>query len=153
MVFAGRSRGLVTSQDGGTTWQTAGFPQGLTTLDSLTVAGDGSLWAGGREGVFYSTDEGHSWKALRQLPLVAINNVAWEPALNRVVVTSWQGTVVFAIDPHTQTWKWWNTGWTVRSVASLDGRLAAASMYSGVVAQPQPESAAVSEGGAQAARQ
>ncbi len=152
-VFAGRSRGLMTSADGGATWQAAGFPQGMTALDSLAAAGDGSLWAGGREGLFYSTDQGQSWKALRQLPLVAINNVAWEPALNRVVVTSWQGTVIFAIDPHNQTWRWWNTGWTVRSVASLEGRLAAASMYSGVVAQPQPESAAVGAGGVQDARQ
>lgn len=152
-VFAGRSHSLMASQDDGASWEPVAFPAGLTALDGLTLTPDGSLWAGGREGIFYSTDQGHSWNALRKLPLVAINELAWDPALNRVVVTSWQGTLIFAIDPKDQTWKWWNTGWTVRSVASLEGRLAAASLFSGVVAQPQPESAAVSGGGVQSARQ
>lgn len=151
-VFVGRSRSLAVSQDGGQSWQAVAFPGGLTDLDSLALTPDGSLWAGGREGVFYSTDQGHSWNALRRLPLVAINNVVWDAALNRILVTSWQGTLIFAVDPHDQTWKWWNTGWTVRAAASLQGRLAAASLFSGVVAQPQMESAAAGGGGVQDGR-
>ncbi len=151
-VFAARRQGLMESLDSGMAWHAAGFPAGLTALNSLAIAGDGSLWAGGREGLFYSTDHGQTWKAMRRLPMVAINSVTWDPVMRRVVVTSQEGTVVFAIDPRDQTWKWWNTGWTVRSVSSLSGRLVAASMYSGVVAQPEPEAAAMSAGGVQDAQ-
>jgi photosystem II stability/assembly factor-like uncharacterized protein len=140
-IFAARRRGVLESEDDGASWQAERGPAGLASLECLATASDGSLWAGGREGVFFSEDQGHSWKALHQLPLVAINNLDWDPVLQRLMVTSQQGTLLYGIDPHDQTWKWWNTGWTVRSAASLQGRLVAATLYSGVVVQPEPETA------------
>lgn len=145
-VYAARRQSIMVSQDEGGRWQAVIFPAGLTALESLALTPDGSLWAGGREGVFYSTDGGHSWNAMRRLPLVAINSVSWDPALSRVIVSSWESTLIFAIDPQNQTWKWWNTGWTVRSAASFNGRLVASSLYSGVVAQPQTQLAAAGGG-------
>jgi hypothetical protein len=60
-----------------------------------------------------------------------------------LIVTCGVGTVIYSVDPQDQSWTWWNTGWTVRSVASLNGRLAAASLYSGVVVQPAAEAAKI----------
>jgi photosystem II stability/assembly factor-like uncharacterized protein len=140
-ILAGRREGLMVSHDGGDTWRGMALPAGLTALATLTLAPDGSLWAGGREGVFYSENGGENWTALRRLPVVAVNNIAWVPSLGRLIVTSGEGTVIYAVDPHDRNWQWWNTGWTVRAVASLDGRLAAASAYSGVVVQPAAEAA------------
>lgn len=140
-VFAGRREGIMLSRDAGTTWRTVPLPAGLTALATLTLAPDGSLWAGGREGVFYSGDSGESWTPLRRLPVVAVNRIAWDPELERLIVTSGEGTVIYAVDPRDRTWQWWNAGWTVRAVASLGGRLAAASLYSGVVVQPPAETA------------
>ena len=97
------------------------------------------MWAGGREGVFYTQDHGISWTALKRLPVVAVNGLTWDPSGNRLIVTSAEGTLVYAVDPRDHSWSWWNTGWTVHSVASLNGRLAAASLYSGVVLQPAAE--------------
>jgi photosystem II stability/assembly factor-like uncharacterized protein len=142
-VFAARRRGILESGDDGASWQAERGPAGLASLECLAMTPDGSLWAGGREGVFFSEDQGHSWKALHQLPVVAINNLDWDPVLQRLMVTSEQGTLLYGIEPHDQTWKWWNTGWTVRLAASLQGRLVAATLYSGVVVQPQPETAAI----------
>ncbi|MGC2499910.1 MAG: transcriptional regulator [Acidobacteriaceae bacterium] len=140
-IFAGRRAGIMVSHDAGATWGAIPLPAGLTALATLSLAPDGSLWAGGREGVFYSRDGGQSWVPLRRLPVVAINSIAWSPVLDRLIVTSGEGTVIYAVDPHDGSWRWWNTGWTVRAAASVDGRLAAASLYSGVVMQPPMESA------------
>lgn len=145
-VYAARRQGILVSADEGGTWKAMRSPAGLTVLRSLAVAADGSLWAGGREGLFFSEDQGASWKALRQLPLVAINSVTWDPVLRRVMVTSGEGTLMYGIDPRNRSWKWWNTGWTVRSAASLQGRLVAATLYSGVVVQPEAETASHGSG-------
>jgi photosystem II stability/assembly factor-like uncharacterized protein len=140
-VFAGRREGLMASHDAGATWRAVPFPEGLTALATLSLAPDGSLWAGGREGVFYSRDSGQSWAPLRRLPVVAVNSIAWNRTLDRLIITSGEGTVIYAVDPHDGNWQWWNTGWTVRAAASVNGRLAAASLYSGVVIQPVIEAA------------
>ena len=52
---------LAWSEDGGKNWQPLAMPQKLTWLQSIAMAGNGSLWLGGREGVFYSEDHGQNW--------------------------------------------------------------------------------------------
>jgi hypothetical protein len=78
--------------------------------------------------------------------VVAVNGLSWDPSVNHLIVTSAEGTLVYAVDPRDQSWIWWNTGWTVHAVASLHGRLAAASLYSGVVVQPADETAKAGNG-------
>jgi photosystem II stability/assembly factor-like uncharacterized protein len=141
-IFAGSRESIIASEDGGLTWKPVIFPTGLTALAALALAPDGTLWAGGREGVFYSPDDGHTWTAVRRLPVVAVNSLTWNPSEGRLIVTCGVGTIVYSVDPRDQSWRWWNTGWTVHSVASLKGRLVAASLYSGVVVQPAAETSA-----------
>jgi len=140
-VFAGRRAAIMASADAGETWQPVQFPAGLTALAVVALTPDGTLWAGGREGVFYSRDQGNSWAPLNRLPVVAVNSLTWDSSLNRLIVTCGVDTVVYSVDPRDQSWTWWNTGWKVHAVASLNGRLAAASLYSGVVVQPEEETA------------
>jgi photosystem II stability/assembly factor-like uncharacterized protein len=135
IFIAGRTS-IMASGDAGATWHAVAFPTGLTALSSLALTPDGTLWAGGREGVFFSKDQGQTWSILKRLPVVAVNSLAWDPSLARLMVTCDVGTVIYAVDPRDESWTWWNAGWTVHSVASLGGRLAAASFYSGVVVQP-----------------
>jgi hypothetical protein len=42
-----------------------------------------------------------------------------------------------AVNDADRSWKWWDAGWHVRGVRSNGGRLLAASLYNGVVMQPQ----------------
>ncbi len=141
-VFAGRRDGIIASEDDGVTWKPINLPTGLTALAALALEPDGTLWAGGREGVFFSPDSGDTWKAVKRLPVVAVNSLDWDTVQNRLIVTCGVGTIIYSVDPRDQSWMWWNTGWAVHSVASLNGRLAAASMYSGVVIQPAAETSA-----------
>ena len=141
-VFAGRREGIIASEDNGATWKPIALPTGLTALAALALVPDGTLWAGGREGVFYSSDSGNSWTPVERLPVVAVNSLTWDPSQSRLIVTCGVGTVIYSLDPRNRSWTWLNTGWEVHSVASLNGRLAAASMYSGVVIQPAAQTTA-----------
>ena len=140
IVFAARRNDLRLSLDSGVTWQSISLPAKLSSVRALATAPNGTLWVGGREGAFYSDDRGQSWQSFEHLPITNIDNISYDSHLGRVVVTSSDSTLVFAISPDDKTWKWWDVGWNVRMVRSMGGRLVAASLYDGVVVQPtQPE--------------
>ncbi len=136
-VLASRRDSMVVSQDGGHTWQPLTLPSPLTAASSIAVAPGGSLWIGGREGVFYSDDKGSTWTQDKNLPISNINNLSYDSDLKRIMVTSWNSTFVFAVDEKTHDFKWWDAGWNTRAVRSLGGRLMGASLYNGVIVQPQ----------------
>jgi len=135
-VFAARREELRLSEDSGMTWTSIALPDKLTSVHALSTSPNGTLWLGGLEGAFYSDDHGHSWRALN-LPIANVNNIDYDAALKRVVVTSVNSTMVFGIDPGEKNWKWWDAGWSVRMVHSMGGRLVGASPYDGVVVEPQ----------------
>ncbi|WP_252263520.1 WD40/YVTN/BNR-like repeat-containing protein [Paracidobacterium acidisoli] len=136
-VFAGRRVGMMVSHDAGRSWELTAFPRGLSSLQALLFTPDGTLWAGGREGIFYSTDQGHTWTFKKEVPVVAVNGLSWDSERKRVIVTSSQTTLIFAVPASGGDWKWWNTGWKVHTVRSLNGHMVAASLYNGVVMQPE----------------
>jgi photosystem II stability/assembly factor-like uncharacterized protein len=136
IIFAARLNDLHISEDSGVTWKAIPLPAKLTSVHALTTAPDGTLWLGGREGAFYSSDRGQTWQAMSTLPINNIDSVDWDNALKRVVIASSDSTMVFAIDSSDKSWKWWDTGWRVRKVHTLGGHLIAASLYDGVVVQP-----------------
>jgi ligand-binding sensor domain-containing protein len=149
IVFAARRNDLRVSEDSGMTWKSVPLPAKLSSVRALTTAPNGTLWLGGREGAFYSNDHGQTWQAMSTLPITNIGNVDWDATLNRIIITSTDSTLVFAIDSSDKSWKWWDAGWPVRMVHSMGGHLVAASLYDGVVVQPTDASAS---GGAQQAQ-
>jgi photosystem II stability/assembly factor-like uncharacterized protein len=143
VVAAGRTD-LSESTDGGEHWDPVPMPARLTSVGALATSPDGALWVGGREGAFFSEDHGQSWKTLA-LPISGIDSIDYDAALGRVVVTSWNSDLVFAVNPDDKSWKWWNAGWRVRMVHSMDGHLVGASLYDGVVVQQQSDGVGASE--------
>jgi photosystem II stability/assembly factor-like uncharacterized protein len=146
MVVAAQRTALAWSQDEGKTWQPLTMPQKLTWTQAITIAGNGSLWLGGREGVFYSEDHGQNWTEMTTSPISDISGLAYDPALKRVVITSWSSSWVLAVNPADRTFKFWDPGWKVRHVQSAGGRLLAATPYNGVVMEPNtPAKTAVAQ--------
>ena len=137
VVVAAQRTTLSLSQDGGKNWQPLVMPQKLTWLHAITMAPDGGLWLGGREGVFYSEDHGQSWTEMSTLPISDINGLSYDPDLKRIIVTSWASSWILAVDPADRTWKFWDAGWRVHNVRSSGGRLLAATLYNGVVIEPR----------------
>ena len=142
MVLAAQHKSLAWSQDGAKTWQPLAMPEKLTLLQSIAMPEDGSLWLGGREGVFYSQDHGQTWTEMKSLPVSDISGMSWDPQLKRVIVTSWNSSWVLAVNPADRTFKFWDPGWKVRHVRSAGGRLLAATSYNGVVVEPATHSSA-----------
>jgi photosystem II stability/assembly factor-like uncharacterized protein len=142
-AVAAQRTSLSLSQDGGKSWQSLAMPQKLTWVHAVTMAPDGGLWLGGREGVFYSEDHGQNWTALSTLPISDINGLSYDPDLKRIIVTSWASSWILAVDPSDRTWKFWDAGWKVHNVRSSGGRLLAATLYNGVVIEPQKAPAKV----------
>jgi photosystem II stability/assembly factor-like uncharacterized protein len=125
------------STDGGKMWIPLNRPAELTQITAVTVSPGGKVWVGGPQGVYWSGDNGRSWHSIQRLPTNQIRSLAWDPVKHRVVVTSRITNIVYAINPDTLTWKWWDTGWRLHSVHSIAGRLVAVSPTNGVILQPQ----------------
>src|SRR3984957_8844313 len=143
VVVASERTALAMSNDEGKTWQPLAMPQGLTWLQSAAVTDSGSLWLGGREGVFYSDDQGQTWREMKSLPLRDISGLSYDANLKRVVIPSWASSWVLAVNPADRTFKFYDPGWKVRHVQSVSGRLLAATAYNGVVLEPQKTSSKV----------
>jgi photosystem II stability/assembly factor-like uncharacterized protein len=143
VVVASERTALAMSNDEGKTWQPLAMPQGLTWLQSAAVTDNGSLWLGGREGVFYSDDHGQTWSEMKSLPLRDISGLSYDANLKRIVITSWASSWVLAVNPADRTFKFYDPGWKVRHVQSVSGRLLAATAYNGVVLEPQKTSSKV----------
>jgi ligand-binding sensor domain-containing protein len=143
VVVASERTALAMSNDEGKTWQPLAMPQGLTWLQSAAVTDNGSLWLGGREGVFYSDDHGQTWSEMKSLPLRDISGLSYDANLKRIVITSWASSWVLAVNPADRTFKFYGPGWKVRHVQSVSGRLLAATAYNGVVLEPQKTSSKV----------
>jgi photosystem II stability/assembly factor-like uncharacterized protein len=137
MIIAAQRKWLAASSNAGADWQPLSLPEKLSSVQAMAMAGDGTLWLGGREGVFYSEDHGQSWKNMSTMPLTDISGVTWDPELKRIIVTSWRSTWVLAINPADRNFKFWDAGWSVRNVHASGGRLLAATLYNGIVIEPK----------------
>lgn len=144
VVLAAGRTDLHISQDGGDHWSIAVLPKSLSSVSAMGISPNGVMWVGGREGAYYSTDNGQAWNRLA-LPVYGINSIDYDAEIGRMVITSWDSDLVFGVDPNDKTWKWWNAGWRVRMVHSMNGHLVGASLYDGVVVQQQPENIAAAE--------
>ena len=57
--------------------------------------------------------------------------------LDKVLVSSRASDQIYAIDPKSMTWKWWQTGYRIGLVRAAGNRLVAASLYDGVRGRSQ----------------
>lgn len=139
-IVAAHTDGVVLSTDGGVTWWPLGLPTMVTRMRSILFSPDGTLWLGAREGVYYSQDLGKTWMWFERLPFRDVDDVSYDAATHRVLVSSRASDQVFAIDPKTQTWDWWQTGYPVSIIRGAGGRLVAASLDDGVLVGPDSAS-------------
>lgn len=136
LMAAARADGVVLSEDGGETWWPMGIPLVLTRIHRVAFSRDGTLWLGAREGVYFTRNLGKTWMWVHRLPLANVDDLYYDAQMNKVLVTSRQSDFVFAIDPATLDWKWWQTGYRLAAVRSAGGRVLAASLDNGVLVEP-----------------
>jgi photosystem II stability/assembly factor-like uncharacterized protein len=129
-------RRIEVSMDAGERWQRVALPETLTQISAIAVDEFGDLWVGGREGAFYSTDNGLNWKTLSSLYVSQVTGMFFDSAAHRVLVTAGNATVAFAVHLPDFKVNFWDTGWNLRFTRPVGDHLIGATMYDGVVVQP-----------------
>ena len=89
------------------------------------------------KGVYFSQDLGKTWLWIERLPFRDVDDLDYDAATQRVLVSSQTSDQVYAIDPKTMTWKWWQTGYRIALIRPAGDRLVAASLYDGVLVEPR----------------
>jgi photosystem II stability/assembly factor-like uncharacterized protein len=136
-MVAARDDSVVISNDAGQTWFPMGMPTMLTHIHRVVFSPDGTLWLGAREGVYFTRNLGKTWMYIIRLPLRDVDDLSYDPASKRVLVSSRTSDKIFAIDPKTMTWVWWPTGYQIALIRVAGDRLVAASLDDGVLLGPK----------------
>jgi photosystem II stability/assembly factor-like uncharacterized protein len=137
MVLAASLKRMALSLDDGATWDPVPLPAELTMVAAVAVDEKGNLWTGGREGVYYSTDYGGTWKTIPNLFVTQVDNIYADDAGHRVLVTAANSQFVFSAGLPNYHVTFWDTGWPLRFVRPVGDHLVGASLYDGVVVQPK----------------
>ncbi len=145
-MAAARADGVVFSKDAGQTWWPMGVPTMLTRIHGVAFSPDGTLWLGAREGVYYTPDMGKTWLWLHRLPFRDVDDLSYDAGLKRILVSSRSSDQIFAIDPKTMAWDWWQTGYQIALIRGAGDRLVAASLDDGVLVGPRPPTAPAEPG-------
>ena len=141
-MAAARPDGVVLSTDSGATWMPMGIPTMLTRIERVAFSADGTLWLGAREGVYFTRDSGKTWLWIGRLPFRDVDDLYYDAAMDKVLVCSRTSDQIFAIDPKTMRWQWWQTGYQIGLVRTAGSRVVAASLFDGVVLEPNTVQAA-----------
>jgi photosystem II stability/assembly factor-like uncharacterized protein len=136
VMAAARVNGVVVSHDGGDSWWPIGLPTMITRVRRILFDSTGTLWLAAREGVFFSKDDGKTWLWIGRLPFRDIDDVSYDAAQHRVLVSSRGSDQIFSIEPKSMTWKLWHSGYRMELIRVAGDRLVAASLDDGVLLGP-----------------
>jgi photosystem II stability/assembly factor-like uncharacterized protein len=152
VIAAAMRTSVMVSTDSGANWNQRNLPSYVTNVRGLSVTPDGQILVASREGAFQSTDSGATWtKMVVGLPDKDISSVMYDAAGKRLLATSSQTGVVFQSVDSGRTWQRGpDSGYPLRRVNVVRGRLVGATPFDGVIVQPENEtqSAAAGSGGA-----
>jgi photosystem II stability/assembly factor-like uncharacterized protein len=151
VVAAARTKVYV-SKDNGATFTEHSLNQYVTNIRGVTVTSDGQILVASREGAFASTDSGATWShVVAGLPDKEITSITLDASANRLLATSLQTGVIFQSTDNGRSWQRGpDSGYPLRRVNVVHGRLIGATPFDGVILQPEndPQSAAAGGGGA-----
>jgi photosystem II stability/assembly factor-like uncharacterized protein len=138
IVVAATMQSAMFSSDGGHRWEEVRLPGVLKQLSSIAVDDTGGIWVGGREGVFVSEDRGMTWQPLTGLDIRDVNSIFYDEASQRILITAdSKNTIVFAVHLPDRSVRYWNVGWSLRMVRPVGDHFVGATLFDGIVIQPQ----------------
>ena len=141
VVAATRSSVLV-SNDKGATWKQGGLPTYVVSIRSAAIASENQIIIASREGAFRSGDGGATWEhVVNGLPGKDITYVSFDSTHKRMLATSDATGVIFESRDGGRSWQRGpDSGFPLRRVSVIGGRLVGATPFDGVVLQPENES-------------
>jgi photosystem II stability/assembly factor-like uncharacterized protein len=141
VVAATRSSVLV-SNDTGATWKLAALPSYVVSIRSVAIASGSQIMIASREGAFRSGDGGATWEhSVNGLPGKDITSVSFDSSHKRLLATSDATGVIFESRDGGRSWQRGpDSGFPLRRVSVIGGRLVGATPFDGVILQPENES-------------
>jgi hypothetical protein len=126
------------TMDNGKKWKTISLPSAVTQLSAVAVDGAGGVWVGGREGVFFSEDEGATWHTMSRFSIHDVSNLFYDAREQRILITANnKNTIVYAVHLPDQRVQYWNAGWSLRLARPVGDHLVGATLFDGIVVQPR----------------
>jgi photosystem II stability/assembly factor-like uncharacterized protein len=136
-------RNLAVSYNDGVKWSTLRLPPVLTQISAVAVDKQKNLWVGGLEGVFYSTDNGASWRQIQNLEIHQVDGIYFDGVGDRMLLTTSESTVIFSVSLPDYKVRYWDTGWKLRFARPVGDHLVGVTLYDGIVVQPKMVDSAV----------
>jgi len=148
LVVAATRTNVLFSKNGGASWQQAGLSSYITSLYGVTITPDGQILVASREGAFRSSDSGATWDhMLNGLPDKNISSIIYDQSGKRLLATSTATGVVFESPDGGRSWhRGPDSGYPLRLISVVRGRLLAATPFDGVIAQPESEAKSAAAG-------
>ena len=82
-------------------------------------------------------DNGVSWRSIHNLETPEVDGIYFDRAGNRILLTTANSTMVFAVQLPDHAVRYWDTGWRLRFARPMGNHLLAGTLYDGVVIQPK----------------
>jgi photosystem II stability/assembly factor-like uncharacterized protein len=137
-VVSASLHNLSFSADSGKTWGAVLLPEGLTQVAAVSVEPSGAIWVGGREGIFVTKNGGNDWTTPKNLFVNTVNSIYFDEASSRMIVTTGSyGNIVFLVQVPSEKVSFADSGWNLRFARPMGDHLIAATLYDGIVVQPQ----------------
>jgi photosystem II stability/assembly factor-like uncharacterized protein len=138
MVAVASLNSVALTMDSGKKWTTVNLPSAVTQLAAVAVDGAGGLWIGGREGVFFSEDEGTTWHTLSRFSIHDVSNLFYDARAERILITANNhNTIVYSVHLPDRKVQYWNAGWSLRLARPVGDHLVGATLFDGIVVQPR----------------
>ena len=95
-------------------------------------------WVGGREGVFFSEDQGATWHTMSRFSIHDVSNLFYDAREQRILITANnKNTIVYAVHLPDRKVQYWNAGWSLRLARPVGDHLVGATLFDGIVVQPR----------------
>ena len=125
------------SKDWGKTWNSLILPPYVSSIHSLHLMPDSSMWLGAHEGALHSTDGGRTWQYVQGgLPMNDVLTVQYDATGYSLLATALQRHEVFESKDGGRTWQRTPSAEVpIRMVTRYQGRLLATSPHNGLLLQ------------------
>jgi len=138
VIVLATPRKVLVSADHGKRWRASpGMPLQVNGIQGLTTTADGQIIVASREGAFRTHNFGARWDHMHLgLPSKNITCVTYDESHQRLLATSAESTSVFESRDGGHIWhRSSDTGYPLRALSVLHGRLVAATTFDGIVIQ------------------